>query len=252
MRVIPRICQEFSPVNSPYGVRLISLIMNNALIARIKSRLKALGKSARQASLEAGGSEELIRTIFRGKSYWPRSDHLRGLAAALETTEDWLISGEESGDLPAPNARPAETPAPRIDSTRSIPVYGTAAGSLASNGAFQMTTDPVDWVRRPPGLANVRDAYAVYIEGESMSPKFEPGDLVLVHPGRPARIGDAVVIQVKDAEHAEIRTYIKFLGRRTEAHVICRQINPDAEIKFARGTVIAVHRVLTTADMLGV
>lgn len=114
-----------------------------------------------------------------------------------------------------------------------------------------MTPDPVDYVRRAPGLVAARDAYALYVENESMEPRFPPGELVLVHPGRPVRSADAVVVQIQTAEHAPIETFIKIMVRRTNGDLICRQYNPEAEIRFSAKTVLCVHRVLSMAEVLG-
>lgn len=225
--------------------------MTSAIAERITSQLEKLGISARAASLRVGKNPDLIRDIITGKSGNPRATTLSKLASILGVTEQWLLTGE---DAPGSTFRDEVRPAgidPRQLGSRDLPVFGTAAGSLASNGAFQLTTGPVDWVRRPPALANVRDAYALYVEGTSMSPKYEPGDLIFVHPGRPARLGDPIVLQVQDNEHAPSRTYIKILSKRTGETVSCNQFNPVATIDFKANTVALIHRVLSTNELWG-
>lgn len=231
--------------------------MANSLKDKVEQRLADLKITAFEAAARMGKSRTYVYDIVKGKKTSVQGANLDALADALETTSSWLLHGEE-GDAPqikpAPNASSAPITVPNLQSMpRDVPVFGTASGSVAgaAQGAWQITSDPVDYVRRAPGLATARDAYALYVENESMEPRFPPGELVFIHPGRPVRSGDIVVLQVQNAEHAPIETYIKIMVRRANGDVICRQYNPDAEIRFSGKTVLRVHRVLTMAEVLG-
>lgn len=223
------------------------------IIDRIDKRLNEMGLSRSAASIKAGLSVDAIRNLARKPNRIPQGETLSKLAAFLDVSTDYLLSGNGE-DLPKSNASPAPVSIPAIATMpRDVPVYGTASGSVmgAAQGAWQMTSDPVDYVRRAPGLATARDAYALYVENDSMEPRFPPGELVFIHPGRPVRSGDVVVIQTQNGEHAQPETYIKILVRRANGDVICRQYNPEAEIRFTGKTVLSVHRVLTMAEVLG-
>ena len=41
---------------------------------------------------------------------------------------------------------------------------GTAAGAMLGKGAFQLSSDVVDYVRRPQALTGARGVYALYVE----------------------------------------------------------------------------------------
>jgi len=86
--------------------------IKSTLAQRIKSRLDKLGKSERRASLEAGLSDSFLRNIRQNKSSSPRIDTLEKIAAVLETSSAWLITGagEEELSLPADTAS-LESPA---------------------------------------------------------------------------------------------------------------------------------------------
>jgi phage repressor protein C with HTH and peptisase S24 domain len=114
----------------------------------------------------------------------------------------------------------------------------------------------VDLVRRPPGLAGASAVFAVYVHGDSMSPRFESGDLVFVNPSRPPTPGCDVIVEM--APHGADGAgpcYIKRLLRRTADKVILRQFNPptgekpDFEIEHKR--IRNLWRVLTPAELLG-
>lgn len=237
--------------------------MSETLADRIQKRLDVLGISERAASLSATGSDATIRMIRTGKSQNPRSDTIAKLAAVLKTTPQWLLTGDEAppqetaaplsaspADL-VPNARPApEIALPAtFNLPRDLPALGTAAGSMLGNGAFQLSTDTIDYLRRPPALLGVRDAYALYVEGDSMWPKFEPGDPIFVHPHRKAKPGDYIVIQEPDGSDDERRAYVKRLVKIAGNVLRVEQFNPRATIDFVISDGLVWHKVLTDADL---
>lgn len=224
--------------------------MSEILSERIKQRLAALDLTMREASLKATGSAETIRAIVNGKSQNPRVDTLAKIAEVLQTTPEWLTGRGETMALP--NARPAQVELPaRQSMPADVPVLGTAAGSLIG-GAFQFEGGVIDYVRRPPALSSARDVYALYVEGSSMEPLFSPGGLVFVHPHKPPRIGDSVVVQMRNGEHDAIQASIGFLRARTPDHVVLGKLNPLADVKLNRTLVLAVHRVLDMNELFGV
>ena len=108
---------------------------------------------------------------FGGGSVWPERPGIREAGG--------LQDGDGGPVLPALSGL-----------SRDLPVLGTAMGG--EEGAFEFNGEVVDYVRRPPGLEMARGAFAIYVQGESMAPRYEEGELVFVHPGRPARPDFAV------------------------------------------------------------
>ena len=127
---------------------------------------------------------------------------------------------------------------------RDLPVYGAAEGG---NGHVVISTDPVDYVRRPAPLASVRDGYAVIVVGESMVPAFEPGDLALVHPHLPPVPNVDVVLYTAD-EAGEVKATIKRLIRSTPTEWHLRQWNPPdgkkADFTLSRKVWTRCHRIV--------
>ena len=70
------------------------------LIERIESRLKAVGKTAQAASIEAGLSKDAIRNIRRAAKSDTRvgvsSRTIEKLAPVLKTSVGWLLTGREN------------------------------------------------------------------------------------------------------------------------------------------------------------
>lgn len=240
--------------------------MANPLLERIESRLAALGMSEAEACQAAGIGRDTIRDLRRGRRQTLTGQTLKKLAPVLRTTESWLLS-EDAGISPAETplsarsearlapirgeAHPAPVALPhRQEMPKDVPVYGTAAGSLA--GAFQFEGGVIDYVRRPPALIGASGVYALYVTGDSMSPEHRSGDLRFVHPGRPPRSGDTVIIQAKYREDGPVEAFIKHFIRRNSEKIYTRQINPPAELEFETRFVVHLHRVLTMNELFGV
>ncbi|PLX36969.1 MAG: XRE family transcriptional regulator [Hyphomicrobiales bacterium] len=176
---------------------------------------------------------------------------LEELAEIFGTTTEAMVSGKIDIDPPE-QLEVDETlkMPPRESMPRNVPVRGTAAGSIT--GAIEISSDPVDYVRRPPGLGASPDVYAIYVTGDSMEPAHPHGALRFVHPGRPVSVGDTVIVITKDGENAPHTAYIKTIRRRTGSHYTLSQLNPEATIEIPTDKIIATHKVLTMNDLFGV
>lgn len=120
-----------------------------------------------------------------------------------------------------------------------LPILGHVKGGVRSEALFLDNGTPVAFTYRPDDLRGVADAYAVYVVGDSMAPRYRPGQLVYVNPSIPPRPGDDVVIQQTTKE-----VFIKELVRRTEKFIRTKQYNPGDTIDYPVGTVDAIHVVV--------
>ena len=134
---------------------------------------------------------------------------------------------------------------------RDVPLRGSAA--CGEDGAFEFNGgDPIDYIRRPPRLEAVKDAYALYVRGSSMERWRRDGDIVYVHPHQPVKIGDYVVIQIKPVRSGDpISAYIKQLVKRNENEVRLLQFNPEKELTFKSSRIVTIHRIVDWSELLG-
>ena len=131
-----------------------------------------------------------------------------------------------------------------------IRVYGAAQGG--PDGWFPWNGEIVDYVSRPPHLAGATEAYAVYVAGSSMEPRYYAGELVYVHPGKPVTIGAFVLVEVKSESEGEApRAFIKRLVRRTATKVTFEQFNPAKEIDIKAADIKSMHRIVGNAESGG-
>lgn len=144
-----------------------------------------------------------------------------------------------------PNVGSELRPAPLGDQ-RLLPVYGQAVGG--EDGRFEFNGEIVDRVLTPPMLVNVPDAYAVFVSGESMEPRYFAGETVYVHPRLPLRKHCFVVAQVRSGDQVQPSGYVKQFIAWTPTRLILKQFNPPIELEFDRADVLAVHRVVLGGD----
>lgn len=224
----------------------------------IQDRLKKLIADKKISTAEAericGLAKDTLRKLLGNQDQSPSQKTLSALAHGFGVSEQWLLTGTDSvSPRPATDVRLAsEVAIPNpFDLPKDLPVRGTAAGSHLK-GAFQLTSDNIDYVRRPPALQGVKEAYALYVEGTSMVPQFHPGDLCYIHPRRPARPGDPVVVQSAYISDDEIEATLGIYLRQTEKHILVQKHNPPAEIQILRNGATKIHKVLTMNELFGV
>ncbi len=228
---------------------------------------EARGMTERALSMEIAGNPDALRNTRRTGSL-PRHATLQKIADFFGVTVADLV-----GDLPAIvrdarasfGAEPPLTPLATSRLPQDVPVYGTAIGgnfTPDNNGhgvpiesTEILAGERIDLVRRPPALSWRRDVYALYIVGMSMSPRFEPGDLVFVDPKRPASIGDDVIVQLRrplgdDGEEFDTGLIKRLCGRKGDV-IELEQFNPPARFHLRAERFSAMHRVMKTHELLG-
>lgn len=198
---------------------------------RIRHARKVKGTS-QQAVADHFGIKRVSVTQWEGDTTRPDQDKLGSLAALLGTSIAWLVSGEGPGPnaqgskstaRPADTFRPEIVPGADLVGAKNFPVYAAARGG---DGHTIVTFEAIDWVKRPSILENVKNAYGVYIVGDSMIPAYWQGDMVLVNPHLPpAREKDAVLYHVPPVE-GDAEAMVKHLLSFDDRDWRLRQWNP--------------------------
>jgi transcriptional regulator with XRE-family HTH domain len=140
-------------------------------------------------------SQNTVAAIESGKTQ--KSKHLHDIARVLKVSITDIDPQSEVTESPILSASD-------LVGDRDLKVFASAE---AGDGALVLTNEPVDMVRRPEPLANVRKGYGVIAVGESMVPAVRPGDVLLVNPHLPPRAED-VCLFIFDHE-GEFRATIK-------------------------------------------
>lgn len=159
----------------------------------------------------------------------------------LQVASGMIVQSNSENALAATDLSPANA---RLgdalsDPSTKIPVYGQAVGGI--DGEFVMNGDRLEDVFAPPVLSSVAEAYAVYVAGESMEPRYFDGEIVFVNPIKRVRRGDFVVAQIQAEEHGPRLAYVKRFVRWNAQVLVLSQYNPEKELHFAAGQVVSVH-----------
>jgi phage repressor protein C with HTH and peptisase S24 domain len=133
-----------------------------------------------------------------------------------------------------------------IRGVASIPVYGHAVGG--KDGEFVLKGNQVSEVLAPPNLSHVPDAYAVYVVGDSMEPRYFAGETVFVNPRLPISRGSFVVAQISKGEEAEPRAYVKRFVSQDAKRLRLEQYSPKKILEFPASAVVAIHRIIMSCE----
>lgn len=229
---------------------------------RVAAARAHVGWSQGKLARELGIKQPSLSEFESGDA--TRSKHSYKIALLTGVSLHWLETGE--GEMIAADDATGNKPADATNNLptdltkgiiniqqmpRDVPILGGAA--CGEDGLFEFNGQTLDYARRPPRLENVKDAYAVYVSGDSMSPWREHGDFVYVHPHQPVKIGDYVVVQLHPEKSGDMpRAYIKKLVRRTEKELRLLQFEPRSEIAIPMKKVKSVHRVIDWKEALGI
>lgn len=148
--------------------------------------------------------------------------------------------------IPASVARAFDSPNAKVGdiirgSGRMIPVYGQAVGGV--NGEFEMNGNILFEVLAPPVISGISKAYGVLITGESMSPRYEDGEVAFIDPSRRVKRGDYVVAQIRNPDSHVPLAYVKRFVRWNSEELVLEQFNPGKELRFSAGDVVSVHYI---------
>lgn len=213
----------------------------------LREQLDKKGVNAKEASLAIGANHAYLQQFLnRGVPRSLPEDKREKLAQFLGVEQSRLSNVKHKSGVkiaPAQNARLAGN----VGLTVTVPAYGQARGG--KDGQFPLNGNKVADVVAPPSLANVPDAYAVYVVGSSMEPRYFAGECVFVNPRLPLTRGCFVVAQIAaavegDAPDAYIKRYVN-----QDAKVLrLEQFNPRKTLTFPAVKVVSVHRIVMGGD----
>lgn len=94
----------------------------------------------------------------------------------------------------------------------------------------------VAMAERPPFLRYSQYAFGVYCYGVQQSPAYEPGDLIIVDPNKPVKIGDDCVIVrgFNITEATPFQGVLRRLVAESDKAWTVRQFNPETTYDLAK------------------
>lgn len=155
-------------------------------------------------------------------------------------TVDWMLRLAKPLDcLPADLLPMSNAPASSsFHADRLIPVRSAARGG--PDQQMFLEDGPIDHRPCPGFVAHVRDAYAIYVVGDSMTPMYRHGQLLYINPHKPPTPGRGIVITKTNRA-----VLIKELVRTTSFGLIVREYQPKMrEFTVAFDEIHEAHAVV--------
>jgi phage repressor protein C with HTH and peptisase S24 domain len=165
-------------------------------------------------------------------------------AQFLGVSQDEVLrhAGEEP-TTPLPETTGRRGRPPRSASTYGMPRQDTMPIRSAGRGGGEqrmfLEDGPIGYTPRPSNLAGVRDAYAIYMVGDSMEPRYLAGWLLHVNPFKPPTRGRDVVVYKTD-QAVLIKTFVGW----NDSALVLHQLNPDETLRVPREEVVECHLVV--------
>lgn len=145
--------------------------------ARIKSAREDLKLTKRELAKRIGVHESSINKYEKGLVDIPLSK-ISELARVLKVTEAYLMGWEEKSEQPPQGLQ--------------IPVLGTVAAGIP----ISAVEDILDYEEVPQSWESQGEFFGLRIKGDSMEPRMESGDVVIVKQQSDANSGDTVIVLV--------------------------------------------------------
>ncbi|TAH33046.1 MAG: XRE family transcriptional regulator [Alphaproteobacteria bacterium] len=176
-------------------------------------------------------------------AYWennrsePDARTVETLGRILGVTPEWIMFGGTS----AKSIGPSFAPPPTAKAHKDLPVLGMA--QAGKHSTLVITETPVSFIDRPPNLAGNNSAFAVWVAGKSMEPRFRLGEIIYINPAKPVDAGCFVLIELLDGS-----AFVKELIKQTQSKVILRQYNPAKDLEIALTEVKNIYRVVGCSE----
>ncbi|AQT47862.1 XRE family transcriptional regulator [Bartonella choladocola] len=205
-------------------------------------------EARKKAHLTQNKLASLVHVTKAAVSAWehgtsPHRDKLEAIAKATNVSLEWLLLGDKNAgeyDSRQISDRPA---------IKLIPVYGQAVAGI--NGEFSFDGKKLFEVPCPPCLLNVENAYGVEVAGDTMSPRYEDGEIVYIDTVRRIKKDDYVVAKIMMREEDSFPTvFIKRFIRHNEQELVLAQLNPAKELVFPHQHVLSVHYIALAGEGL--
>src|SRR5260370_8095669 len=214
--------------------------VRNTIVARVAE----LGLSLSELSLKVGKNHAYFQQFIKRGVPNRLPEEVRGRVAEILGLDELALRQPTATHLRF--MLTGEPQVPIRGATGWIPVYGHAVGG--KDGEFVLSGNQVSEVLAPPSLLHVRDAYAVYVVGDTMEPRYFAGETVFVNPRLPISRGSFVVAQISKAEEPEPRAYLNRFLSHPGKLLTLEQYNPKKVLEFPASTVVAIHRIVMSSE----
>ncbi|MBV9858737.1 MAG: helix-turn-helix domain-containing protein [Alphaproteobacteria bacterium] len=211
--------------------------------------LERVGASQADLARHLRLAPSAVSRMFKGERQMKLLEAVQ-IAAFLGLSQDDVLRHAGEAAAPAPVSGPprrgrppgSRSPRPAFSSGLQedvgvVPIRSAARGGIEQEMFLQ--DGPIGHTPRPANLGGVRGAYAIYMVGDSMAPRYEPGWLLHINPFKPPTRGRDVVVYKTD-QAVLIKQFVAWSGE----NLVLRQLNPPEELRIPRRDVLECHLVV--------
>ena len=156
--------------------------MRLTMADRLRARCKQFGMNAAQVAELAGLNRTFVYDIMRGKSANPNIEKLDRLVAAIKVERNWLLYGMGDVEGEPPIVEDPDEIFVAVPLANVRPSMGGGAIVDAEPAVGRPYHFQKSWIKN--GLrANPADLRIMHVEGDSMMPTLNDGEIVLVDTG---------------------------------------------------------------------
>ncbi|SRR5579871_808350 len=217
----------------------------DAARSAIVSRVAELGLSLSELSLKVGKNHAYFQQFIKRGVPHRLPEEVRGRVAEILGIDERILK-EPPSSSSTEFLKVSTEHRSFIRGTAWIPVYGHAMGGR--DGEFILAGNQVSEVLAPPNLSDVPDAYAVYVVGDSMEPRYFAGETVFVNPRLPISRGAFVVAQISRSQEDIPRAYLKRFVSQDAKRLRLEQYNPKKTFEFPMSAVVSIHRIVMSGE----
>lgn len=145
---------------------------------RIKQLRQAIGLKQTDLASALNIGQATISNWENGKTE-PDGDSLQRMSAFFDASIDYILGNSEIKQL-------------SVKKGIRIPVYGDVAAGLP----IEATENIVDYEEIDTALATTGDFFGLRVRGDSMEPRIQEGDVVIVRKQNDAETGEIAIVMV--------------------------------------------------------
>lgn len=209
--------------------------------------LEQVGASQADLARHLGLAQSAVSRMLKGERRMNSLETVKTADFLRVSPEEVLshlvedVAPASAGETPRRGRPPGTTrPLPMTGSAQDadqIPIRSAGRGGIDQQ--MFLEDGPIGHTPRPANLAGVRAAYAIYMVGDSMEPRYEQGWLLHINPFKPPVRGRDVVVR----KRGDMVLIKQFVGWEDDALVL-RQLNPPETLRIPRSEVIECHLVV--------
>jgi phage repressor protein C with HTH and peptisase S24 domain len=209
--------------------------------------LERAGVSQADLARHLGLAPSAISRVLKGERQMKLLEAVQ-IAAFLGVSQDEVLRHAGAIGTAAATAGPARrgrppramvAPVTAATGTRAEPIPIRSAARGGGEQEMFLADGPIGYTARPANLGGVRGAYAIYMLGDSMEPRYAQGWLLHVNPFKPPTRGRDVVVY-KTGQAVLIKQFVRWDGDTLVLH----QLNPPEDLRVPRDAVLECHLIV--------